>query len=405
MSRVAPPFLPVLLFSMLACGGGPADPPPGPPPPPVPPTVKDCVGAGCPSVVVPGDPYQQNPDFFGYADPSVRKDPTSDAIWLSYSFPHYASVGGVPVPSVSIHLARSTDGGRSWSFVKQLFDPVPMANPANPGQQGLLDHETINLAPVVRGGVRTWAAARLNYFIPGSGGFGGRPSSSFHISVVTAATPEALTDGPVARIGATLTDAAWNVDASLVPPELQNASFFWNEPALHYDAGRDRLYLVMVAFVYEGARPVMERNEVYVYATTPAGDPRSWSWTYKGKLVSDAVAGELGGERVTQTDLAVGQDGRLLLVLTPDDWNAARGDFNHKGGKVVEIASLETPALARDGNGNLRVLAVITASDANDLGSGASAYERAAETGLLFTKRVKTTSSLTASIHATGLRP
>jgi len=405
MRRITTSPILAAFLAATACKASPADPPPADPPADDPPSAVDCVGQVCPALLVPGDPYQENPDFFGYADPSIRKDPASNTLWLSYSFPHYEVPGGTPVPSVSIHLARSTDAGRSWSFVKRLFEPAPMSNPANPTQPGFLDHETINLAPIVRGGTSFWAAARLNYFIPQAGGFAARPNNSFHISVVTAGTPEGLSDGPVARIGGALTHASWNADATLVPPDLQSAAFFWNEPALHYDATLDRLYLVMVAFVYEGGRPVMERNDVYVYATTPDGDPRTWTWTLKGKLVSGAIAAELGGERVSQTDVARGRDGKLLLIATPDDWNAARGDFNHKGCKVVEILSLETPALARDATGDLRVRAVVTASDANDLGSGASAYDPDSETGILFTKRVKTPASLTASIHVTSLRP
>ncbi len=49
----------------------------------------DCVDANCEELLVSGDPYQNNPDFFGYADPSIRKDPHSNTIWLAYSFPHY----------------------------------------------------------------------------------------------------------------------------------------------------------------------------------------------------------------------------------------------------------------------------------------------------------------------------
>lgn len=390
-------LLPILLG---ACRRSPTAPDPGEMPTPV-----DCVGQACPELLVPGDPYQENPDFHGYADPSIRKDPVSPTIWLSYSFPHYKILGGSPVPSVAIHLARSGDGGRTWSFVKRLFQPEAMANPANPAQPGFLDHETINLAPVARGGARFWAAARLNYFIPAMGGFGARPNNSFHISIVTAPTPDALTTGMTARLAGGLTHAAWNADQVLVPPDLASAAFFWNEPALHYDVALDRLYLVMVAFVYQGGVPLMERNDVYVYSTTPAGAPESWTWSYRGKLVDGAVAAELGGERVTQTDIAVARDGRLLLILTPDDWHTTQRDFIHKGGMAVEIRSLETPALERDGQGRLRIRAVWAASDANALGSGASAYDPHSETGVLFTRRVKLPASLTASIHSTFIHP
>ena len=365
----------------------------------------DCPDTVCEELLVTGDPYQVNPDFYGYADPSIRKDPESNEIWLSYSFPHYKMLDGSPVPSVSIHLAKSTNGGTVWNFVKKLFEPVEMVNPAEPAQEGFLDHETINLIPVRQDTETFWCAARLNYFIPREGGFSARPNNSFHITVLKANTVVDLTAGDSTIIGGSLTHSGWNEDVKLIPPDLSTDFFFWNEPSLYYDEVLNRLYLVMVAFVYNGPTPLMSKNDVYVYATAPDGNPSGWNWVYKGKLIDSAIANELGGERITQTDIAVGVDGKLLLIGTPDDWNSDKMDFNHKGCKVVEIKSLEIPELERDNQGKLRVRVSISASDANDLGSGASAYDHNSATGILFTKRVKTDMSLTANIRKTYLKP
>ena len=100
--------------------------------------------------------------------------------------------------------------------------------------------------------------------------------------------------------------------------------------------------------------------------------------------------GFLGGEKITQVDVSKGTDGKLLLICTPDDFNYDLNDYNHKGCKVVEIKSLENSTLERDNSGKLRIWASITASDSNKLGSGASAYDPNSETGILFTKRIKT---------------
>lgn len=365
----------------------------------------DCIIGNCEELIVPSDPYQNNPDFYGYADPSIRKDPNSNTIWFAYSFPHYKMIGTTPVPSVEIHLSKSIDNGNNWSFVKKLFEPLQLNNPANPSQNGFLDHEVVNLLPVSHNNQDFWLAARLNYFIPEVGGFSARPNNSFYISIHKSDTPENLTNGEVGTIGGSFTHHSWNVNQTLIPPDLSSEAFFWNEPALYFDNSNNKLYLIMVAFVYNGSTPVMSKNNTYVYSTTPSGNPSTWNWEYKGILSNSSIANELGGQRISQTDIAKSKDGNLLLVLTPDDWNSNKNDFNHKGCKVVEIESLENPSLKRDNKGNLKIYASITASDANDLGSGASAYEPSSDTGILFTKREKTSSSLTASIWITRVKP
>lgn len=365
----------------------------------------DCLNSVCEELIISGDSYQNNPDFFGYADPSIRKDPSSNTIWLSYSFPHYKLLEGTYVPSVAIHLAKSEDSGLSWNFVKKMFEPIEMSNPANVDQLGFLDHETVNLIPISLNAQSFWCAARLNYFIPKTGGFAARPNNSFHISIIKANSPEELTSGEIGTIGGSFTHAAWNTNATLVPNDLTSDYFFWNEPALFFDNELNKLYLVMAAFVYNGSTPNISKSNVYVYSTTPSGSPENWEWSYKGILVNESIANELGGEKITQVDVSKGTDGKLLLICTPDDYNYDLNDYNHKGCKVVEIKSLENATLERDNSGKLRIRVSITASDTNELGSGASAYDPNSETGILFTKRIKTQTSLTANIRKTNLKP
>ena len=365
----------------------------------------DCLDANYDELIVPGDSYQVNPDFHGYADPSIRKDPNSDTLWFSYSFPHYKLHGTDWVPSVSIHLSKSLDNGVTWSFEKKLFEPIAMNNPANTSQEGFLDHETVNLIPVSYSGEEFWCAARLNYFIPKIGGFAARPNNSFHISIIKASTPSELTNGNVGTIGGNFTHSTWNVNSTLIPPDLISTYFFWNEPGLYFDSTLNKLYLVMAAFAYNGSLPDLSKSNVYVYSTVPDGNPDTWAWTYNGKLVGESEANELGGQKVTQTDISKGIDGKLLLICTPDDYNDTLNDYNHKGCRVVEIKSLETPKLERDCQGNLKVRVSISASDSNELGSGASAYDPSSVTGILFTKRIKTSTNLTANIRKTLLKP
>jgi hypothetical protein len=379
--------------------------------PPTSPITFDCVaGSGAEEFIVTGDPYNTftppgYPPFNGYADPSIRKEPNSNRIWLAYSFPHIKQVDSNYVPSVAIHLAKSEDLGSNWSFVKKLFEPIRMNNPANTSQAGYLDHEVINLLPVSTSSTTDWLAVRLNYFVPTIGGFAARPNNSFYISIVKSTSPDNLDNGQVGTIGGNLTHAAWNANTTLIPPDLAADYFFWNEPALYFDASNGKLYLIMVAFVYNGSIPIMSKNNVYVYSTTPTGNPNSWNWQLNGTLVNSEIANELGGERVSQVDLTKGADGKLLLVCSPDDLNIAQNDFNHKGCKVLEIKSLENPSLERDTDGKLKIRTIITASNANDLGSAASSYDAASATGILFTKRIKNSTQFTTSIWKTKLKP
>jgi hypothetical protein len=364
---------------------------------------------GCSEMQVQGDSYYILPNntpspFSGYADPTIRKDPASNTFWLAYSWPNYHFFNGNEVPGVDIHLAKSTDGGNSFSFVTNLWPSTSATNPVN-GDAGYLDHEVANLLPVVENNITTWYGVRLDYFIPNAGGYEARPSTSFQIRVYKAGSPEGLNAATsYTSLGTYFTAPGWNTEnLSSLNAELTNVGF-WNEPSLYYEDGK--LYLVLVAFVYDSnGIPVISQNNVYVFSTIPTGDPVDWNWGYNGKLSGAPEAGELGAQVLTQVDIVKGVDGKLLMVASLSDWNSALNDFTHKGCKVIEIKSLLTPALERDGNGKLKVRAVITTSDANALGSGASSYDPGADCGILFTRRNKTSSELTVRIWKTGIKP
>ncbi len=396
----------LMLPSLLACGGsgGSVAQSPAPPVTTSVPQVVDCVpgASGCSLVQIAGDPPYTPPGgqpspFSGTADPTLRKDPASSALWLAYSWPHYLSTSPL-TPAVEVHLAKSLDGGSTWNAVKVLFPADAGISPTT-GQSGVTFHEVCNLLPVQESGGVTWYSANLDYFAVGSNPDG----RSFRIRVAKAATPEELSTAPGVSLGAAGTDAAWGADQNLsaLSTDLSDVGNF-NEPALCYENGR--LYLVVVSFHYNQGQPALDRDKIHVFSTIPSGAPATWTWTYRGVLAGNAEALELGGQRLTQVDIVRGLDGKLLMVATPDDWNSTLSDYNHKGCVVAEIASLSTPALARGTNGKLKVRARVTASDANALGSAASTYDPDSSTGLLFTRRNKTPTSFTIEFWRTGLR-
>jgi hypothetical protein len=189
----------------------------------------------------------------------------------------------------------------------------------------------------------------------------------------------------------------------LLDPSLADVTLF-GEPALYYDSGT--LYLTLVSFVYTAPGvPDMTQNNVHVFSTTPTGDPATWTWSYRGQLAGQADAAALGGQGLTQVEIAKGTDGQLLMITSPEDYITSLKDYDHKGCKVVEIQSLSTPTLAKDVNGILKVRVSLTQSDAYELGSGSSAYDPNSSTGIIFARRLKTAGLFTSSLWRTSVKP
>jgi len=389
---------------------------------------KDCVAPSCPAITIAGDkeatlPNGEPSPFRGFADASVRRDPESGRLWMAYSYPssRVAHEGGgllrrqaAASPQVEIHLAQSEDRGRSWRLVKTLWTATPSRAPS--GEEGHVSHEVVNLLPVEAGGKVAWYGARLEYFLPDDGGFRKRPPQSFRISIGRASSPGELAHAPGAALGSMATDPAWGVDVALaqLSPETRHC-VLWNEPALFHDG--QELFLALACMAFRGKTPDMARSDLVVFATRPEGPPSRWGWRYAGRLAGAREARELGGERLTQIDLATSRSGRLLAIMTPDTWDSETDDFVHRGCVAVEVdRSGRSLRLARDAGGRLKVLARVTASDAGAAGTAACTYDPASETGIVLGKRSKTGvglgqarggrgAEMHAALHATGVHP
>lgn len=382
----------------------------------------DCVGSACPQLVIQGDEAATLPNgkpspFRGFADATIRKDPTSGRLWMAYSYPNIKiNSGRRPSPSVAVHLAYSDDNGDHWTFQGVLWEPTAERSPD--GVDGHTSHEVGNLLPRVVNGKTVWYAARLDYFLPDDGGFRKRPPQSFRVRVMQADTPPQLADAPFASLGSVKSDAAYGIDQRLtdLSSELGHC-MLWNEPALY--AKGDDLYLALSCMAFQGRKPDMEKNDLVVFATRPDGSPKSWRWRYAGRLAGSSDAKALGGTRLTQIDLATSQDGSLVAIMTPDRWSEELSDFVHDGCVVVGVASIDPPRLARNASGALDLRARITASDAGPHGTAACTYDPASTTGILLGKRQKSNTAglgggggrrgggggMTAFIYRTGVRP
>ena len=378
-----------------------------------------------PALVIRGDDVSRDPRgrpaaFRGFADPCVRRDPVTGELWLAYSWPHVEYPGGSwrrPAVGVETHLALSRDDGRSWQRTQVLW-PKTAARFRDPvkgvARDGFVSHEVPNLLPCPVEGRPAWLGARLDYFLGRDGNYKDRDNLSFCLRLLGAPTPAALAEAPLLTFGHDRSSPECDVDVNLCRLSTDfPAVFVPNEPALRFE--NDRLFLAFVVMVFHGQTPDFGKSFVAVLSTEPRGAVRSWRWRYHGKLATHVEARELGGESLTQIELAPARDGRLLAFLTPESWSAegardfggdAFGGIRHHGCAVVEVASLERPALARRQDGRLAVRALLRSSTGSEHGPGAAGYDPRSATGVLYTLRdVADQRELSWSLHPTGLHP
>jgi hypothetical protein len=265
------------------------------------------------------------------------------------------------------------------------------------GAAGWTNSEAVSLAPRQSAAGTTWYSLREQYFVQDDGAI---QVSSFRLKLAAATSPDALGNAEELTLGNDLTRAHWkpDLDLSTLASELTGCTL--HDAALLYY--HDALYLAAECSRYlESPQPV-EQEFVALFSTRPNGAPRTWNWRYLGKLGGYAEALELGGQELLQTDLAVGADGNLLAIFSPGTPNLPLAD--HFGCRVVEVASLEPPRLARDTQGKLRVRASVTATDLLPEGPGACAYDASLVTGVAIVRRMQHP-GLVVSLHASGLRP
>jgi hypothetical protein len=385
----------------------------------------DCTPEACPALTIQGDDFSRYPNgqpaaFRGFADPCLRRDPESGKLWLLYSWPHMEYMGGNRLDftvGVETHLASSADGGKTWRRVQVLWPKTP-ARFTDPKTQtprdGFISHEVPNMVPCRIDGKPSWVAVRLDYFLGRQGNYKARDNRSFCVRLMTAPSPPELANAPYFTFGHSMSSAECAVNFNVCnaskdfPP-----AFIPNEPVLFFKEGR--LYFAFVCMTFSGPSPDFAKSFIAVFSTEPKGDIHTWSWRYNGKLTTHKEAEELGGDSLTQIELALGRDGQLLAFLTPEAWDAqaakefggdAFGGIMHRGCMVVEVASLDEPALARQKDGKLAVRAFLFSSAQSEQGPGAAGYDSASATGVLFTLRdLSNPKNLVWTLHPTGLHP
>ena len=369
----------------------------------------DCSGAGaCASIAVAGDPPANSPGSFeGLADPSLFADPAVNGrIWLAYSWlrvqPGQDPSGAtVQMATVENHLARSDDGGATFTGVGDLWPAVAFADPEGSGETGMIASETASLVAMESGGVVTWYGAHLRYFLRPITGYNPRYGTSWQVRIGAAATPEGLATTPETVLGVSTTAAVYQPRASLdqlAGLPIQHCAML-NNPTLYADADAGTLYLIVECLAFVGQAIDHANSSVQVFATTPTGAPTTWTWRHAGELVDHALAAQLGADTIQQPDVSLASDGTPILVITPahDDAATTVGTVGD-GCVAIELDAIDPPAVRRDCAGNAVVRARIEGAS-----MAACSHAAASISGIVGHSHAGDADDF--SIHRTGVRP
>jgi hypothetical protein len=124
-------------------------------------------------------------------------------------------------------------------------------------------------------------------------------------------------------------------------------------------------------------------------------------YDYVGELLDYGDAVDNGGERIEQADLAVAQNGAVLLVATPIREMVPQ----HLGCVTFEVMDLDTASVRRDGNGDAVRLASVSGDDPG-IGPGACTYDAESSTGIVLVLHDQDPETEVAfSMRATGVHP
>ncbi|MEZ5314055.1 MAG: hypothetical protein R2862_10615 [Thermoanaerobaculia bacterium] len=419
--------------------------------------------AGCPLIDLETfDPVDPDSSLRGFADPSLEKDPWSDAVYLAYSKPHRSSATGNA--QIETHLAVTLDHGQSWSAVVgggldgtlwalETGAPNYVHGPgAGFAGVGEWSFETPNLLAITTGpAASVWIGARMIEFRddlhdvePTS--FGVRVSRAYSApGLATNADGLDLIEtlDLVGSAGAQV-GYAWQVresgpsddipyrDLSLLAPELGNCAQ-WIEPSLYYDAASHDLFIAMRCQAYVGNLFDPQQSGIFVFVV--AGDAGSnattvpasaWTISYVGSIVDgtnvDALLADLDptaplfpgdpgfpgyapGLPTSLSQLDIAEfGGSLFGVLTPDDYQEAFGNNRKYGCRVVPLEPMATPGI-RKVQGHYVLLAKLYQDpySTNGQGSCALAPELGTEAaGVLLAKRTFSPGEVTSEIRDTG---
>jgi hypothetical protein len=278
----------------------------------------------------------------GLYDPSIEYSLDGKTGWLVYSAirrgPKYEKQ--VPVgPYCETHLARTVDGGKTWSFVQALNHSTDDTLQHFDGQKlpGVWRYEVPSIVHDPGDASGEWKLFTHFYFwnlkndrMPAYG----------WIALQTASDPAGKWSEPKPLFGSNRFPpkpyALTSVNVNALDPSLKE-TLVYTEPGAFYRDGT--LYLSLTALAKTGP------EKIVLLASAGQGSP----WKFVSTLVTNEDAKRLGYKRFDGSAIA-GQAGRVFFLVSPDS-----GNPEHAGTMIIEFADLVAGKLQRDESGKLVV--------------------------------------------------
>ena len=337
--------------------------------------------ARCPEVLIAGDPHARWPGrdapFRGYGDPNLAYDEQTNTLWMLYSWLDVLHNEGKPRHKnlgVRTHLAKSSDGGETFRFVRAVNRTERVRHPHD-NKPGWLISEVPSFSKQSDG---MWQAVWFRYFSPVSETPGVQTGrTDFHFVRSKARTPESL--GDVARVHASTQQPRRsfgaevnlnNVESSSGRKPLANCAAL-TEPDLFVH--EEQVYFAAHCIVISRGRRAPSADRLVLLKQTDTG------YEYIANLTDVDDARQFSADVLTQPDLVVSRDGTVLLLATPKRLGA---DPEHQGCVVFAFADVAAGRLQRERDRRLITRALLTA-DGNGLGPGLCTYDPHSETGIL----------------------
>ena len=176
-------------------------------------------------------------------------------------------------------------------------------------------------------------------------------------------------------------------------PELADCAVL-SEPGLFSYGGET--YLMTNCVVFDGPTRQPEEERLVLLREEATG------YSFAGVLLDYEDAVDLGGDRIEQADLAVAQNGAVLLIVTP----IQASQPEHLGCVVLEVTDVANAEVRKDNSGEVVRLYEITGEDAT-IGPGLCAYDAQSDTGVMMVLHDLTPSpfDMEFSLRATGVHP